>query len=308
MEQPTRVLFLGSKRLGLNVLKAMRLAVPDSVVGAVTIDDRTDVRNSFDEFERYARESGLRLDIARDKKHAEALVVENKPDLCLVVGWYWLIAPATLRSVPRGFVGIHNSLLPKYRGGSPLVWAIINGEAEVGFSLFSFTEGMDDGPVWAQASVAVGENDTIGDVLERFDEQAATVIRNVYPRILAKSLEPQAQDHSHATYCAQRQPDDGMIDWTWPAQRVHNFVRAQADPYPGAFTILDGQPIKVWRTRLDTVVFHGTPGQIATLGDANVRVVCGDHRCVFVDEVELAQGRQKSSEIIRSIKTRLRNR
>lgn len=299
-----RVLFMGSKRLGLRALVAMRTAAPDSVIGAITIDDRSDVRNAFEEFHKYANESGLRLETANNRRHAEQLIAEFRPDLCFVVGWYWLITDETLKIVPHGFIGIHNSLLPKYRGGSPLVWALINGEREVGFSLFSFTQGMDDGPIWAQKRFPVGDEDTISDLLGRFEDQAVLTLHSSYADILNGKIAPQPQPHAEATFCAQRQAFDGAINWLQPAHRVHDFIRAQTDPYPGAFTYLRDEKLTIWRSRCEPDIFYGTPGQVAAIGTAGVRVVCGDNRGLEVLEVEFQGKRLPASEVLRSIRIR----
>ena len=114
------VLFIGSKQLGLQVLRTMHRRAPRLLVGSMTIDDRTDRRSAHDGFVDFCAAQGLPLFVVPDRQQAEQTIARLQPDLCIVVGWYWLITDHTLRSVPRGFVGIHNSKLPAYRGGSPL--------------------------------------------------------------------------------------------------------------------------------------------------------------------------------------------
>lgn len=302
-----RVLFMGSKQLGLRVLKEIHALAPDKLACIVTIDDRSDVRTKFDEFEEFSRAAGLKMLVAENRRHSEQMIKDAAPDLCLVVGWYWLIGASTLSSVPRGFIGIHNSILPKFRGGSPLVWAMIRGEDEVGFSLFSFTPGMDDGPIWAQGRVQIDVHDDISTVLERLENETVEVLRRAYVPLLSGELTPLEQDHEGASYCAQRLPTDGNIDWRRSARDVYNFIRAQSDPYPGSFTYLDAARVKVWKARLFDKTYFGTPGQIARISSEGVYVICGDDRAILLDEIEIEGQRGRASDMIKSIKGRFSN-
>jgi hypothetical protein len=134
---------------------------------------------------------------------------------------------------PRGFIGVHNSLLPRYRGAAPLVWALMHGEREVGLSMYTLTDGMDDGDLWAQTSTAVAPDEYIGTVLERLEEACERMIRDVYPRIFDDSLSPVPQDGAQATYGTIRTPAHGRIDWHEPgedigAQSVRSRIPIQA--------------------------------------------------------------------------------
>ena len=303
----SRVVFLGSKPLGLSCLKRIYEESPDSVVGIVTFDDSADSRTALEGFHSFASSTGLPLAVARNRADSERLVRGFRPDICLVVGWYWLISPETLRSVPRGFLGIHNSLLPRYRGAAPLVWAMINGEREVGFSLFSFTEGMDDGPVWGRRAIPVEEADYISDVLEKLGREAVSLLDSLWIPILEGRATPDLQDESDVTYCAARQPGDGRIDWTRPARKIYDFVRAQSEPYPGAFAQISGGPkLTVWRARSIDVRYYGTPGQVAQIRPDGVYVICGDDRPLLIQEVGLEdRSKVAASDVLKSLKIRL---
>jgi methionyl-tRNA formyltransferase len=301
-----RVLFVGSKQLGHRVLRELYGLAPEALVGIITIDDQKDSRSAFPDFEMFSRESGLQLHVAKDRRHSEEIIKSLKPELCFVVGWYWLIGDDVLNSVPHGFVGIHNSLLPKYRGGSPLVWQILRNEKEVGFSLFSFDSGMDTGPIWAQGRVPLGREDYVSDVLAKLEEETIRMVRAGYHGLLEGSVMPSPQNNAEATYCAQRLPSDGRIDWHAPAEDVHNFIRAQSDPYPGAFTHYEGRILKIWRARVFDRRYFGTPGQVARIEEDGVYVICGDNRAIILEETELSDGKRgRATEAIRTIKWRM---
>lgn len=299
-----RVLFLGSKRLGLRVLQAMVGVRPESLVGAVTLRDDEDSRGVRGEFRRYCAERSLRLHEVGRRAEADQVVTSISPDMCIVAGWYWLIADAIRARVPLGFIGIHNSLLPKYRGGAPLVWSLIRGEPEVGASIFTLADGVDTGPIWADVRVQVGPQEAVGSVLGRLEDGIVELFRELYPCLLDGQATAREQDSAGATYCCQRRPEDGQIDWSWPAAAVHNFIRAQSEPYPGAFTMLDSNPIHIWRATLTDETWFGTPGQVAQIVGDRVLVVCGDSRCVALQVVSHAGIRLGASEVIRSVRIR----
>lgn len=299
-----RVLFLGSKSLGVRILQSMVNLAPGGVCAAITIDDSGDSRSELSSLMKVASEASIPLHIARDSKHAADLIRAEAPDWCFVACWYWLVPASLLRSVPGGFVGIHNSLLPKYRGGSPLVWALMNSEPEVGVSFFSFREGVDDGPIWLQARIAVGPGEYIGQVLERVEHEALRVFRDGFPLILNGELTPREQDHEVATYCAQRCPEDGEIDWSRPAAHVFDFIRAQSRPYPGAFTFLDEKKLTVLRASRVPSRYDGTPGQAARLDGDGVIVVCGGASALRLDEVDPGGGPIAAGRVIRTVRIR----
>ena len=300
-----RVLFMGSKQWGLNILREIYSLSPETLGAVLTIEDTNDARSVFPDFKKFSDQCGLKLCVAKSKTQAEQIIQELKPELCFVAGWYWLISPSVLSSVPHGFIGIHPSLLPKYRGGAPLIWAIINNEKHVGFSLFSLSNGIDDGPIWAQGSVEVKETDYISDIQNKLDGKIAEVLRDKYLHILNGTARPMEQNHALASYCAIRSRGDGNIGWHKSAKEIYDFIRAQSDPYPGALTNFQGKLMIIRRAKLFESPYYGTPGQVARIASDGVYIICGDHRAIIVEEVELEGKRGKASNFIKSIKCKM---
>ena len=298
------VLFIGSKELGLCTLKAMHALSPQSLAGVITFNDSQDTRTKLKDFRKFTQANKIPFYVVENNKRAEQVIKEIKPDLCFLACWYWFISEATLNTVPFGFVIMHNSLLPKYRGASPLVWAMMNEEPKVGFSLFVPGKGMDDGPVYAQGAVEIGAHDYIGDVLIKLERKIEDVMRIKYPLLLQGSLKPKKQNSKLATYCAQRVPDDGIIDWTRSAKHIYRFIRVQSDPFPGAFTYWGAKRMKIWRAKLLDQPYYGTPGQVAKISHEGVYVTCGDHHAILLEEVQIESKRGKPQDFISSIKTR----
>jgi methionyl-tRNA formyltransferase len=307
MKKTKKVLFMGSKALGLRCLEEMYNLDPGSVAGVLTIDDRDDGRSAFADFEKFTSDKKVNLHIALNKNEAERIIGQVDPEICFVIGWYWMIGKKTLESVPGGFLGIHHSLLPKYRGGSPLVWAMINGEKTAGTTLFSFGEGMDDGDIWAQEKVEIGDDDYISDMLLKLEEKAVSILKKKYISILEGKTRPIPQDHEKATFCAQRIPDDGLIDWEKSSTEIYNFIRAQSEPYPGAFTYFDGKKLIIWKGHAGKEVYYGTPGQVARRSGDFVFVICGGNEPIILETVEYGGKKSSAGEIIKSIKTRFIN-
>lgn len=301
-----RVVFLGSKQSGLETLRTVYRLRPECIVAVVTFDDSIDARSVLSDFHKFCGEFDVPLHVAANRHDAESVLKALQPELCLVVGWYWLLSEGLIDNMRHGAIGVHNSLLPKYRGGSPLVWTLINGEAEAGCSLFSFTNEMDAGNIWLQCAVPLRQEDDISSAQHKIEQALRAELELHWCSILDGVRNSHAQRHDDATYCAQRFPDDGQIDWGHSSARIHNLIRAQAPPYPGAFTIWDGRRVTLLSAKLFAAPYYGTPGQVArvVVGEG-VYIVCGDSRAIIVSRV-LVDGQERSAEeIFASIKIRL---
>ena len=280
-----KIAFLGSKDLGLALLKALYTPADDWLV--VHPDDHSDARSRLAAFEGFARDHGLQWRLARGRSEADSSLTDFAPDIAFVCGWYWLLRAEILEKVELGFWGAHNSLLPKYRGSSPLVWSLIRGEPVVGSTVFRFTPGMDDGPVLHQVKVEVTEQDSIGTVLARIEQGLLDELPAKWRDLLDGRAALQSQDEDEATYCSARLPGDGLIDWNKPAEEVRNFIRAQSEPYPGAFTFAEGRRVTVWDARPDPRTYYGIPGQVLVRSPEHVIVSCGEDSAVRLTRVSV---------------------
>lgn len=237
--------FIGSKHLGLRVLQAMHETVPVDEIVTLHDDDRS------------ARAEILGF----AEKHDIPVRDEPTADVAVVCGWYHRL-PLT-----RDLYGFHASPLPRYRGQAPVPWQIINGESSVGMTLFKLTDGLDEGPVVAQGAVPLAVSQSVADALEGVGDLAVGMIRANLPGIVDRTVQLTAQDDGQATYCGIRKPQDGLIDWGWPARRVHDFVRALSRPYAGAFTVSPGGDVlRVWRSEVDSRVWSAVPGSVVEPG------------------------------------------
>lgn len=302
MAKREKVLFIGSKTLGFKILQTIFSISDKYSLEILSIEDQQDARSAYSDIKKFAVINNLPIKIAKNRKESEQMIIDIAPDICIVVCWYWLISEITLNSVPKGFLGIHYSLLPKYRGGSPLIWSLINGESIVGLSLFSFTPGMDDGVIWGQKSLNCEPNSYVEDILGQLEVLAVEVIDENFIDVIKGKIKPDEQIHSNATYCCTRKSDDGKIDWENSSVEVVRFIRAQSVPYPGAFSYLGGKKIIIWRASMFKSPYFGIPGKIARIDSNGIYVICGNNTAILLEEIEIDEIRDKAVNLIKSSK------
>lgn len=166
-------------------------------------------------------------------------------DVVLSVNYLYLIEKDVINLPKKHAINFHGSLLPKYRGRTPHVWAIINGEKECGITAHLINEACDTGAILYQKKVNILADDTGQKILDKYKLQYPFVVNKVLSMIENNSLSPREQAHEKATFFGKRTPDDGQIDWSWQKERIYNWIRAQAYPYPGAFTFYEGVKIVI---------------------------------------------------------------
>lgn len=197
-----------------------------------------------------AQELGLPI-IQPKSINAQNVVEELRSlnlDLLVVAAFGQLLRTPVLRLPRLGCVNVHASLLPKYRGAAPINWALIHGETETGVTTFLMDEGMDTGPILLQRAVAVGPEETAGELEERLAELGAELaletVKGLWDGILVARPQP-----PNGPLAPKLHKEDGRIHWEWEARRIHNLVRGLS-PKPGAHTTWDGELIKIYRTRV----------------------------------------------------------
>lgn len=298
-----KVIFIGSKSLGYHVLKTMYELNPKILDACITMDDIMDSRSCLKDIKEYCAAHDICYFEMIGSCDISEIILERKPDICFVVGWYKIIPSRILNSVQKGFLGIHNSLLPAYRGQAPLVWAMIQGEKKVGFSLFSFTEEMDEGDIWAQEAVIIDENVYISDVLQVFEERAVGLFKRIYLKIIEGSIHPLCQT-GQISYCGKRDKDSGLIDWKKNARDVLLEIHAQSKPYPGAYTIWNDERLIIWKARKFEYKFIGIPGRVGLIMHGDIIVACGESTAIVLEDVEYGKYRGNPNKIIKSLNTK----
>jgi methionyl-tRNA formyltransferase len=233
----------------LKVLLSGKVEVPL----VVTVPDDPKENRWFASVADCAREYGLEVSMPEDANAGELVrrVAALKPDFIFSFYYRSLLGGALLSSAPRGALNMHGSLLPKYRGRAPVNWAIVNGERETGATLHYMVDRADAGDIVDQLAVPILEDDDAREVFNKVTAAAEIVLARSLPALIAGNAPRRPQRIEPGQYFGRRRPEDGRIDWSQPAVRIHDLVRAVAPPFPGAFTELDGRRCWIHRTRVE---------------------------------------------------------
>lgn len=298
-----RVVMFGYQTWGYRVLQAL-LDAPEHQVALVVTHPKSDhayERIWDDSVADLAAAHGVPV-LLRNRPDDEELMTRLKeadPDVIVATNWRTWIPPRVFNLPRHGTLNVHDSLLPSYAGFSPLIWALINGEKEVGVTAHMMTDQLDAGDIVLQRSVAVGDRDTATDLFHQTLAHFGPITVDGLALIAAGRAEWTPQDRTRASFFHKRAEEDSRIDWTWSAEEIDRLVRAQSDPYPNAFTYYRGQRVRVVRASVSTGVYGGTPGRVFIPEGDGVVIVAGararqgrDHGLVIErvrtdDDVEL---------------------
>ncbi len=220
--------------------------------------------------------------------HIESL----KPDFQVVIA-YGKIVPENVLALPRiGTINIHASLLPKLRGAAPIQWAIINGEKETGVCSMLMDKGLDTGDVLLTARETIQPDDTAGSLQDRLAVKGAKLLIDTLTAYAKNEIQPQAQDHDLATYAPLLTKDDGLIQWSKSAVSLENFIRG-VTPWPGAFTLLGDQRLKIFKSAPISLETAETPGTVVQGFPDELRVATGEG-VLSILEIQGSSGKRLS--------------
>lgn len=220
---------------------------------------------------------GIPVHTPEDPRDPEVarLVDALRPDFIFSFYYRHMIPSRVLALAPRGALNLHGSLLPRYRGRAPVNWVLVNGETETGVSLHHMVAKPDAGDLVDQERVAIAPEDTAYTLFRKLEPAAERLLDRALPQVLAGTTARMPLDLAAGSYFGGRTPADGRIDWSWPAERIHNLVRAVTHPYPGAFTELDDRQLLIWWA-LPLPLDHGAlPGAVLAVDRDGVLVAAG---------------------------------
>jgi methionyl-tRNA formyltransferase len=277
-----RVVFFGTPDFAVPTLEAL-LGSPHQIVAAVVQPDRPRGRGQkVSDAPVKARAAAQGVPVLQPDRLSraewEASLAALRADLGVVAA-YGKILPEWLLAVPRlGLVNVHASLLPRYRGAAPVHRAIIAGERETGVTIMRVVKALDAGPMLATVRTPIGPEETSEDVERRLALLGADLLLEVAARLAEGPVDETAQDDAQASYAAKLTREDSPIDWTRPAEAVHNLVRG-LHPWPRATTALRGHRLIVHRSRpAAPLVAPPVAGTVVSVSSAAVTVACGDGR------------------------------
>ena len=285
-ERKLRVVFMGTPEFALPALQA--LLDTENVAAVVTNPDRRSGRGRrvhASPIKLLALEADVPVLTPKGLKSEEVReeLKRARADLFVVAAYGRILPKAILNIPPSGCINVHASLLPAYRGAAPIQWAIIHGESRTGITIMQMDEGMDTGPILLQREMEIRQEDTAGSLSARLAELGGQALKEALVLLKRGELVSRPQPEGQASSAPMLTKSQGRIRWDRPAEQVFNFIRG-TDPWPGAHTILDGQPMRVFRPEVRKEA--GPAGRVLGItGDALV-VTCAEG-AVALGELQL---------------------
>ena len=283
-----RIVFMGTPAAAVSTLRRC-LKDGHDVVAVWTQPDRPSGRGNkitYSPVKELALERGLTIHQPTRIKTVEsrALFASHDADVAVVVA-YGRILPSEFLTTPRrGCINVHFSLLPRYRGASPVNWAIVNGETETGVTTMFIEPTLDTGPILLQSQTRIGERETAPELMARLAETGSSLLSDTLAQL--STLEPRIQDDSLATFAPILKKEDGIIDWTKSARSIECLIRG-FQPWPNAHTTFNAHGLTIWSAEPFTEVMKSDePGAVIEAHGDQLLVQCGDQTALRFLEVQ----------------------
>lgn len=283
-----RVIFMGTPEFACPTLQKL-IDRGEQVVAVVTQPDRPKGRGQK-LMSPPVKELALKhaIPVLQPLKVRNPDVVEHirelHPDLIVVVAFGQILPKALLEIPGDGCINVHASLLPRYRGAAPLNWCIINGETETGVTTMLMDVGLDTGDMLLMRKTPLDENEDVASLHDRMALMGAELLAETLGRLKRADLPPQPQNNDESCYAPMLKKEDGLINWHADARTIHNLVRGLA-VWPVAFTTIDHQVLKIFRTRVGSG--SGEPGTVLQAAKGVFEVAC-QSGSLFLHELQLA--------------------
>jgi methionyl-tRNA formyltransferase len=298
-----KIIFMGTPDFATASLKAL-VEADCNIVGVITAPDKPAGRGlklHESDVKKYAVEKNLKIlqpEKLKDKRFLDELKALNS-DLQVVVA-FRMLPEAVWTMPPMGTINLHASLLPQYRGAAPINWAIINGEKETGVTTFKLKHEIDTGDILMQEKIAIGENETAGELHDRMKEIGARLLLKTIQGLANGDLREISQANiQHSTFNIQHHPlkhapkifkEACRIDWNKSVTEIHNLVRGLS-PHPAAFTELQGKTLKVYRSEKELNTPSLSPGNFETDKKSFLKFACTDGY-IHIKELQM-EGKKK---------------
>lgn len=293
-----KIVFMGTPDFAVPSLE-MLVNEGYEVVAAVTQPDKPKGRGNkltAPPVKEFAIKNGIQVLQPAKIKTSEFVeqIRELQPDLLITAAYGKILSKELLEVPVLGCINVHGSLLPAYRGAAPINWAVINGEEKTGITTMFTDVGLDTGDMLLKSELAIGPDMTVGELHDKMAVLGAQVLRETLLELKKGTLKRIPQDDSVSTYAPMMNKELGLIDWSKKASEIHNLVRG-TDPWPGAYTLLEGNRMRVWKTVLtkESADSCQENGRILKVDDQGILVKCPDENLLLL-EVQFDSSRRMS--------------
>lgn len=295
---PLRIVFFGTPEFAVPALDALLAASPHTVAGVVTRPDRPRGRGrKVSDAPVKARALAAGLPVLQPERMKDPAFLENlaalRADIGVVAAYGKILTEQVLATPRLGMINVHASLLPRYRGAAPVHRAVIAGETSTGVTIMRVVKALDEGGTFVTAHRPIGPDETSDEVERALARIGACLLVAVVDQMARENAVEWPQNDAEATYAHRLTKDEGLIDWHWPAVRVHNLIRG-LHPWPHAFSFLRGKRFILHRSAIDRAGRpHGTMGPPGTIveADGDRLIVATGQGLLRVVEIQ-AEGRR----------------
>ncbi len=285
-----KIIFMGTPEYSVPTLKAL-IDSEHEVIGVYTKPDKPKGRGKKTEItpvKAVALENGLPLFQPGTFKEEEAVreFCAHQADLAVVIAYGLILPEALLTAYPLGCVNLHASLLPKFRGASPIQAAILAGESKTGVTSMQMDQGLDTGDMLLQAEMALNGTETAGELHDRLAQMSARLCLDTLEGLASGGIVPRAQAEADASYAGKITKEMGRIHWGNAAAEIDRQIRGM-NPWPSAYTYWQGKLLKIWRAKpFPEAGGKAEAGLVISAGEAGIMIACGQG-ALLIEEVQL---------------------
>ncbi len=296
--QHKKIIFLGTPDFAVPPLKAL-VEAGYQIISVISQPNKAQGRKheiKDTEVAAYTKAQGMKLlqPISINDSEVIEYLQTLKPDLMITAAYGQILKKEILNLPALGCLNIHASLLPEYRGASPIHAAIIDGKEETGITIMQMDQGCDTGDILFQRKIQIGSEMTAGELFDQLADLGAETILDFLPEFFAGNFKRIVQDHAAATYSPKLSRETGKIDWHQDVKTIYNLIRG-TQPWPGSYTLFSQQRLKIFKASIiDLQKTEGKPGEIINCQDG-FWVQC-QNGILRLDEVQFASGKRMRAD------------
>lgn len=299
-----KIIFMGTPDFSVPCLEALVANPAHEVLAVVTQTDKPVGRSKklvFPPVKQAAVSHNIEVlqpEKIKNKEFVEVLAQYNA-DIFIIAAYGQILSEQILSLPKYGCINVHASLLPKYRGASPIQSAIINGETVTGVTIMQMDKGLDTGDMLYKKEIEIDKDDTGGSLHDKLSIAGAEALKEALDLIEKNALTPQKQNGESATYAPLLNKEMGRIDWAQPPKRIVDLIRG-LDPWPGAYTIYKNEKIKIWKAEICGQMSSGNCGEIIKTSKSEGIYVSANGGAVLITELQAAGGkRMKAADYLK---------